>query len=649
MQVTEAGRSVFRLLSGAERVWLLTAGVATAAVLIAMSIRTGSPLDGPLDVPWWALAVGFYLAEVAVVHLRFGKDAHSFSMSEIPLVVGLFFVGPLELIGAQLVGTAVALTIHRRQPPVKLAFNLAQFAFQAGIAVLVFRAYIDLGDPVGPAGWAAAMIAALAALLAADLLINTAIRLNGGMIQASEVFEVFGMSALAAIMNTALALSAVTMLWSHPEAVWLVAAPSLVFFLAYRAYVSQRAERTRLNTLYEITRELHGLPQLETALATAAARACSMFDAEFTEIYLFPNGRGGTPYRTAAGPGSRREVMRSVDLEPQNAMWRPVVESGQALLLAGLDEPLPSSSPDAPHVTDAMAAPLVDGGTAVGAVVVANRLGDISRFDRQDLETLQTLAAQISVSVRNSHLEDSLARVTELKEEQERLIHSKNQFVASISHELRTPLTAVVGLSQELASGHQSLTEEERKELVGVIAEQSIELSSIVDDLLVAARADSGTLPVHITAVDVTQELQVVVGHLDSPDEIPVQGSSSTTWADPLRLRQILRNLLTNADRYGGESISVELTDRGPHVSIAVKDNGPGVPPEHEESIFEAYERVGGAETQPASVGLGLAVARQLSRLMGGDVTYQRNDGHTIFELTLPAVGSVNSLQTPPS
>ena len=417
MQTTEEHQSVYSRLNGAKRIWLLIAGVATAAALIAISVRNDSPLDGPLDVPWWALAVGFYLAEVAVVHIRFGEDAHSFSMSEIPLVLGLFLVAPIELIAAHVVGVAAALIINRRQPLVKLAFNLAQFAFQAGIAVLVFRAFIDMGDPVGPASWAGAMIAALAALLAGHLLINTAIRLTGGTIQASEAFEVFGMSALAAIMNTALALSAIVMLWSNPEAVWLVAAPALVFFLAYRAYISQRAERTRLNTLYEATRELHALPQLEAALATAAARACSMFDAEFTEIYLFPNGESDTPYRTAAGPGSRREVMVTIDLEPQNTIWGPVVESGQALLLDGLDKRLPSSSPDAPHVTDAMAAPLANGGRAVGAVIVANRLGDISRFDRQDLETLQTLATQISVSVQNSHLEDSLASLTQLKEE----------------------------------------------------------------------------------------------------------------------------------------------------------------------------------------------------------------------------------------
>ncbi len=106
----------------------------------------------------------------------------------------------------------------------------------------------------------------------------------------------------------------------------------------------------------------------------------------------------------------------------------------------------------------------------------------------------------------------------------------------------------------------------------------------------------------------------------------------------PAPLRQVVRNLLTNATRYGGTDVWIEIEDRDSSVVIAVVDNGAGVPTYLESRIFEAYER--GHETelvQPGSVGLGLAVSRRLAVLMNGSLDYRRVDDQTRFELILPA------------
>lgn len=109
-------------------------------------------------------------------------------------------------------------------------------------------------------------------------------------------------------------------------------------------------------------------------------------------------------------------------------------------------------------------------------------------------------------------------------------------------------------------------------------------------------------------------------------------------WADPLRFRQIVRNLLSNATRYGGDKIWIEIEDRAETITVSVVDNGDGVPVALEKRIFEAYERGNhGAVAQPGSVGLGLAVSRRLADLMGGTLEYRRVDGTTRFELSLPA------------
>ena len=186
--------------------WGLTALIAVCAAAIWYSVIDLPALRNSPQLSWWGLAIGFYVAELAVVHLRFRKDAHSFSMSEIPLVLGLFFATPAHLAIGQMVGIAAVYALHRRLPPIKFAFNIAQFGLQGALAVTVFRGMVALGDPLGLAGWIAAVAASLVATIAADLLINVAIRLTGGQVPRENVIQVLALSSLAGSMNASLAV-----------------------------------------------------------------------------------------------------------------------------------------------------------------------------------------------------------------------------------------------------------------------------------------------------------------------------------------------------------------------------------------------------------------------------------------------------------
>jgi len=118
---------------------------------------------------------------------------------------------------------------------------------------------------------------------------------------------------------------------------------------------------------------------------------------------------------------------------------------------------------------------------------------------------------------------------------------------------------------------------------------------------------------------------------------ISVSGRSSHAWADPYRIRQILRNLFTNAARYGGTEIIVKIADDERTTYVRVADNGLGVPTGQEETIFEPYSRAHESRGRPGSVGLGLSVSRTLARLMDGDLVYRREGDMSVFELSLPA------------
>jgi PAS domain S-box-containing protein len=233
----------------------------------------------------------------------------------------------------------------------------------------------------------------------------------------------------------------------------------------------------------------------------------------------------------------------------------------------------------------------------------------------------------------------------------EDLIRAKDEFIASVSHELRTPLTAVVGLTQELSEGR--IEPHEVPELQSLIAQQAQEVSDIVEDLLVAARASADTITIRPHPFNIRKEIEVVVkpwlrGGAHAIDLSAVD-SKLVGRGDAVRVRQIMRNLVANAVRYGGRPIVVEAQSNGRTIKIAVRDQGDGIPSEAVDRMFEPYARLGGQAGLPSSVGLGLYVSRLLARMMDGDLQYKRRDGVTEFCLTLPVERREREIEGIPS
>lgn len=223
----------------------------------------------------------------------------------------------------------------------------------------------------------------------------------------------------------------------------------------------------------------------------------------------------------------------------------------------------------------------------------------------------------------------------------EELVTSKDRFVASVSHELRTPLSAVLGFAEELKANANSFRADELTEMLELIADQSQDMADMVEDLLVSARVDIGMVTIHPQNVYLRSQAETVLAGLGPTGgkQIEVVGGRGKVWADPSRTRQIIRNLLTNAIRYGGDQVVVEADECGEETTLTVTDDGVGLDPSQWEAIFEPYQRAHDAPTQPASIGLGLTVSRQLARLMGGELTYRSGENGSVFTLTLPATG----------
>lgn len=229
------------------------------------------------------------------------------------------------------------------------------------------------------------------------------------------------------------------------------------------------------------------------------------------------------------------------------------------------------------------------------------------------------------------------------------LTFAKDRFLASVSHELRTPLTGVLGFAELLRDDDNSLSPQERTEMIRAVADQAFDLGHIIEDLLVSARAELDQLV--IAKVPVCPQAQVaqvieayspdIASRVKVIDHLPLLVRAE---GDPGRVRQIIRNLISNACRYGGPHIEVRIDEADHMVRVDVADNGPAMPAEATERIFQPYQRAHRASGQPDSVGIGLSIARTLARLMGGDVIYIRRDDWNVFQLSLPPA----SLQTEP-
>ncbi len=216
----------------------------------------------------------------------------------------------------------------------------------------------------------------------------------------------------------------------------------------------------------------------------------------------------------------------------------------------------------------------------------------------------------------------------------EELLAGKDEFLASVSHELRTPLTAVLGFARLLAESEQATDEE--KTMAETIYTQSVDLANIVEDLLVHARVETGELTVLPVMVDLRAQAFQVLKSGPVRTGVEVTGDPAMALADPSRLRQILRNLLTNAVRYGGRNVMVEIGTEAGQATITVADDGEGLAESDWERVFLPYQSAHRASGTTQSLGLGLAISRRLARMMGGDLTYRHQDGWSRFRLTLP-------------
>jgi signal transduction histidine kinase len=224
-----------------------------------------------------------------------------------------------------------------------------------------------------------------------------------------------------------------------------------------------------------------------------------------------------------------------------------------------------------------------------------------------------------------------------------RLDEERSDFVATISHELRTPMSAVYGAALTLLREDVEFSEDRKRELLRMIAEQSTRLTRITEEILITSKLDRGELRVEQEPVDVAEVIHATVEAVQAQaDNQPaidteLQAGVGAASGDRNRIQQVLVNLLDNAVKYGEAPIVVGASRPDMVVRITVSDSGPGIAPADQLRVFEKFFR---ADPQlvraPGGTGLGLYISRELATRMGGrlDVTSEPGMGSTfVFEL----------------
>ena len=444
------------------------------------------------------------------------------------------------------------------------------------------------------------------------------------------------MSSIGTAAATVLGVVATLAIVATPAIWWVGITPAALVFVAYRAYIAQSQDKDRVEALFDAATALHRTPQIDRAIEAATQRVIDLVKAEVAVVVLFSTHDDRTPYLTIVDAQGHREVM--VPREPPGDHDLPSLATSDRRVIKGGEADWLAEFVGVEEMRQAIIDVLTVSGEAVGVLLAINRLGEVSAFGEADLRVLATLGSQLSTTLENGRLTDTLAEMRSLKEQLEVLVESKDRLVASVSHELRTPLTGVIGLAALIRETAHVDLDEEALGMLDLIVEQGNELANIIEDLLTHARAEAGTLSIRPENFDVIEEMGIVAaGHSIEPPD-----AEGAVWgfADPLRVRQIVRNLITNARRYGGPSIRIVVERAPAHVSLSVVDDGPGVPPSARAAIFEPYHSAHDQRGQPGSVGLGLAVSRSMAHMMGGELTYRRRTGSTWFTLSIPTIPS---------
>jgi len=392
----------------------------------------------------------------------------------------------------------------------------------------------------------------------------------------------------------------------------------------------QHLERrvARLEQIIEVSRVINSTLNLEPLLHNIIQIATDLTATEASSILLLDKKTGELHFEIATGVKGQEVKPIVVPLDNSIAGW--VVKEGEPLLIPDVRK-----DPRHYHKVDDMTqfstrsilgVPLRVKDKVIGVLEVLNKIDD-KEFTQDDVETLTTLAAQAAIAIENARL------------------FQQSDLLSEVVHELRTPLTSIRGYSKMLLLA-EGIAREKELEFAETIHREAIRLGQMINDFLDLARLESGRTYIAQEPVNMTEILSETLAILQPQAAerrvsiaLQVPETLPTIIGDPVRLKQVMVNLVSNAVKYNHEGgrVDIEVKVGEDELNVAVKDTGRGIREEDLPHIFEKFYRVDDPEQQIKGTGLGLSITKHIVEVHGGTISVQSVKGQgSTFSFTLP-------------
>ncbi|MGB7539352.1 MAG: GAF domain-containing protein [Anaerolineales bacterium] len=418
----------------------------------------------------------------------------------------------------------------------------------------------------------------------------------------------------------------------------------------YRLLNQAQRRAQQLEIAAEVSRLATSTLETGTLLSRAVNLLRERFGFYHTAIYLLDEQGKYAVVREATGqPGVQmKEAKHSIAVGSKTIVGQ-VTESGKPY--AALDsskDPYFRAYPLLPETKTQLALPLKIGDRMLGAMDI--HVSRANAFLPADIAVLQSLADQVAVALDNARSYEVEREALKEMREADRL---KTQFLANMSHELRTPLNSIIGFSRVILKGIDGPITDLQNQDLTAIHNAGQHLLGLINDILDISRIDAGKMELAFEEVDMRNLIQSVaasaLGLIKDkpirlsqfiPDDLPL------ARADPIRTRQVLLNLLSNASKFTESgSIVVEAKlqtspDDYPEIVVSVSDTGSGIPSEHFPKLFTEFSQVDASPTRrTGGTGLGLSICKRLIEMHGGRIWVDSILGKgSTFYFTLPAL-----------
>jgi diguanylate cyclase (GGDEF)-like protein len=382
------------------------------AALLGLAAAVGHPFlgsDSPspaLSLPWWAMAVAFAATEANVLHLQVKRQARSVSLSELSVVLGLFFAAPLDIWIGWLVGSAAVFVVQRRTSVLKASFNLALVSAETAVAVAAFHAAVSLADGNRPTIWLGAYAAAFLLNALGVVAIGVVIAVYEGNLHLAPLLREAVTGNPAGPIVVTVALVAVTSWTAVADSVWLFAILGALLLRAYRVYASLADRHRNMERLYGFSQAVGSASEIDEVLDTVLGEVKELLRSDRAEVVILAPGGGLTRVRIGAdGRLSRVEEPR----RPEDDCLRGVLEGGVPLLMPrGTRDASARCWLEARACREAIAVPLRGREGITGVLIVADRLGDVRTYGKDDVRVLETVANHAGVALQNGELIERL-------------------------------------------------------------------------------------------------------------------------------------------------------------------------------------------------------------------------------------------------